>query len=378
MTSDSSQHSSRDSKLDPGVADALRELSGIDATKARAIAEDWRVLGEDDVLDKIVALRSAADADRSLEFDTIFRAGLTFPISRVRLQSVYALSSGGDIDIAYALIRVLGNDEASDVRAAAAEALKAYSDPSVTRSISNFTISRINAALHRAIDDETNLVRGKALISLSAMRYEDAPDLIDAVYDQSIDDSALMSDALLAMGESGDRAWLPTIEDAFYSNQASVRIASVLAFGYLAEDEEVDRMAEPFDDHVLDVQKATVQALERIGGEQAREMLSLAETSSEPEVQDAARTALEALKADDELIYAISPAMIERGMFGTPTATSSSNRDLARYDAPTEEGWANITSEGDETDVADVGDDIGEDMEDYLESEEFFRDSNTN
>ena len=63
---------------------------------------------------------------------------------------------------------------------------------------------------------KTNVsVRGKALISLAAMRDEEAFDLIDAMFDEAIDDPEMMSDVLLAMGESGDRAWLPAIEDAF-------------------------------------------------------------------------------------------------------------------------------------------------------------------
>ena len=91
---------------------------------------------------------------------------------------------------------------------------------------------------------------------------------------------------------------------------------------------------------------ATIKALEQIGTDQAREMLSLAETSSEPEVQELASAALTALKADDDLVYAVSPTMIERGLFGVPASARRPGRDLSRYDAPTEEGWANVDSEG--------------------------------
>ena len=121
---------------------------------------------------------------------------------------------------------------------------------------------------------------------------------------------------------------------------------------------------------------ATIKALEQIGTTQAREMLSLAVSSSEPEVQQLAQAALDALKAEDDLMYAVSPTMVERGLFGVPASARNQARDVSRYDAPTEEGWANVTAEGREVDVAETPEDIGEDYEDYLESDEFFRESN--
>ena len=93
-------------------------------------------------------------------------------------------------------------------------------------------------------------------------------------------------------------------------------------------------------------------------------------------MQQLAQAALDALKAEDDLMYAVSPTMVERGLFGVPAAARNASRDMSRYDAPTEEGWANVTSEGQEVDVAETPEDIGEDYEDYLESDEFFRESN--
>ena len=363
---------------DPQVSQMLRDLSGIDDAQARKIVNAWLEWPQDEVLGTISELRRVAEVDRSLEFDSLFRAATTFPSSDVRSESVRALASGGSVKIAQSLIAVIEGDESSTIRAAAAESLYGFSDPTQSRNVSSMTLGRVSSALRNAANMDEPLVRGKALISLAALRDEEAPDLIDAMFDEAIGNGPLMADVLCAMGETGDRSWLPTIEDAFYSNDAQVRIAAVAAFGNLAGDDDVDALSEPFDDHVLEVQMATIKALEQIGTDQAREMLSLAETSSEPEVQELASAALTALKADDDLIYAVSPTMIERGLFGVPASARRPGRDLSRYDAPTEEGWANVDSEGLEQEVAPTAEDIGEDFEDYLESEEFFRDSNTN
>ena len=378
MTSNGPQIPAEGSDGDAGVSDVLRELSGIDDKQARSMAQAWRDWQLSDVLDTVVELRTVAESDRSLEFDALFIAALSFPAPEVRIEGVRALSNGGSLKIAQALLKVLEQDDAADVRAAASESLHALAEPSQARNIPKTTSSRIASALRRAASDDERVVRGKALISLAAMRDEEAFDLIDAMFDEAIDDPEMMSDVLLAMGESGDRAWLPTIEDAFYSNDARVRISAVMAFGNLANDDDVEGLAEPFDDHVLEVQMATVQALGNIGTPQAREMLSLAVSSSEPDVQQMAQTALDLLKAEDDLTYAISPDMVAQGLFGVPMGARKPARDLSRYDAPTEEGWVNVTPEGQEVDVAETPDDIGEDYEDYLESDEFFRDSNTN
>lgn len=360
------------------VSEALRDLSGVDEKQARSIVAAWRDWQLSDVVDTIVELRTVAETDRSLEFDTLFRAAIGFPDTKVRLESVRALSNGGSANIAQTLIEALERDEDVQVRAAAADSLHAFADPSQARNIPGTALARISDALGRAASQDERVVRGKALKALAAMRVEEVPDLIDAMFDDAIGDPELMSDVLLAMGETGDRSWLPTIEDAFYSGDAQIRIAAVMAFGAIAGDDDVESLSEPFDDHVLEVQMASVHALASIGSPQAREMLSLAVSSSEPEVQRIAQAALDMLKAEDDLIYAISPNMVAQGLFGAPMGARKPARDLSRYDAPTEEGWANVTPEGQEVDVAETPDDIGEDYEDYLESDEFFRESNIN
>ncbi len=356
----------------------LRDLSGVDDKRARSIVAAWRDWQLSDVLDTIVELRTVAETDRSLEFDTLFRAAIGFPDPKVRLESVRALSNGGSVNIAQTLLGALERDEDAEVRAAAAESLHAFAEPSQSSNISGTALSRIASTLSRAASQDERVVRGKALKALAAMRVDEVPELIDAMFDDAIGDPELMSDVLLAMGESGDRSWLPSIEDAFYSGDARIRIAAVMAFGEVGGDDDVESLSEPFDDHVLEVQMATVQALANIGSPQAREMLALAVKSSEPEVQRMAQTGLDLLKAEDNLMYAVSPDMVAQGLFGMPLGTRQPPRDLSRYDAPTEEGWANVTSEGQEIDVATTPEDIGEDYEDYLESDEFFRESNTN
>ena len=199
----------------------LRDLSGTDDAQARRIVNAWLEWPQDEVLDTISELRRVAEVDRSLEFDSLFRAATTFPSSDVRLESVRALASGGSVKIAQSLIAVIEGDESSTIRAAAAESLYGFSDPTQSRNVSSMTLGRVSSALRNAVNMDEPLVRGKALISLAALRDEEAPDLIDAMFDEAIGNGPLMADVLCAMGETGDRSWLPTIEDAFYQQRRS-------------------------------------------------------------------------------------------------------------------------------------------------------------
>ena len=332
-----------------------------------------------EVIDTIAELRRAAETDRSLEFDSLFRVATSFPAHRKSDWKAYGPSPKVAVSKSpNPSSQSLNEMKYQKIGAAAAQSLHAFSEPAQSRNVSKSALSRIATSLRNAIHVDERIIRGKSLIALAALHDDDAPDLIDTMFDEAIGDGPLMADVLTAMGESTDRSWLPTIEDAFFSNDPIVRIAAVLAFGKIARDDDVDSLSEPFDDQTLEVQIATVNALQNIGSPQARDMLGLAaEDSSEPAVQQTAQAALDFLKAEDDLIYAISPTMVERGLFGVPTAGRTPARDMSRYDAPTDEGWANVDSEGEEIDVAETEEDIGDDYEDYLESDEFFRESNT-
>ena len=110
MTTDSQQPS------ESGVSDVLRELSGIDDAEARSIVDVWKEWQVTEVIDTIAELRRAAETDRSLEFDSLFRVATSFPAPEVRLESVRALSEGGSFKIAQSLIAVLERDEVSEIR----------------------------------------------------------------------------------------------------------------------------------------------------------------------------------------------------------------------------------------------------------------------
>ncbi len=356
--------------------DSLKLLSGISRTEAHRLTALWTAWDESMVLDVVQALQRISGTNPGVEFDTVFKAGTASPIDEVREICVRSLSGSTDLELVTLFIGMLENDDSNKVRCVAAETLEGFADLANDRRLPAPYSRRVVDALAKAVTTDVHPVRGKALISLAAMPRFDATRYISMLHESTVDDDPTFAYVVAAMGKSGDRRWLPEIENALDSLDACVRGAAAKAFGAIAEDDDVETLNEPLDDHVLEVQLAAVAALKTIGTPSARNMLKMAEKSSEPAVQEAAKSSLAALKDEDELIFAVSPTMLDRGLYGAPFAGDGHERDLTRYDAPTQEGWANVDSEGQELDIAPFSDDIGEDMEDYFESDEFFQSSN--
>ena len=356
--------------------DSLKLLSGISRAEAHKLTSLWSTWDDSQVLETFESLQRISTSSRGSEFDTIFKASASGPIDEVREICVESLRGSTDLELVTIFIDLLKNDRSQKVRCAAAEVLEGFADLASDRRLPASHTDRVLEALASAVTQEAHPIRGKALISLGSMPRFDSSPYITLLKESTRADHVEFEDVLAAMGKSGDRRWLPDIEDALNSFNAGVRAAAVKAFGAIAEDDDVEVLNEPLDDHVLEVQLATVTALKTMGTPFARNMLKVAEESSEPAVQEAAKSSLAALNDEDELIYAVSPAMLDRGLYGAPIAADGQQRDLARYDAPTQEGWAHVDSEGEERDIAPTAEDIGEDMEDYLESDEFFKSSN--
>ena len=208
-----------------------------------------------------------------------------------------------------------------------------------------------------------------------SVEYSGLPDgepseVIERKFDADSEDSDALAFAYAAMGRSSERQWLPEVLHALDHPAAKVRESAALAFGDLADpDDGLGYLETLLDDDELDVQLAAVSALRTIGTSDARAMLTQTiELTSEPDVRERAEEALVQLREDDELHQAVTPEMMESGLYGGGGTAAAPERDLGRYDAPTEEGWAGLGDAG-----AGQDEDIGEDMEDYYESEEFWR-----
>ena len=354
--------------------DSIRHLSGLSRAEAHKIVRTWHEQDADSIIETIHLMRDTSLKDPSLEFDTVLKSLLRHQSPAVRIACLDAMAGNSDMELATLTIDLLEHDTSHNVKCAAARVLGALTE---NAELSDSHQRRVIIALTKAAKStESTQLRGEALVAIAAIPRFDATELISELKDTPSQSPETTIQILTAMGKTSDRYWLPHITDALGNHHAEVRATATISFGMIAtNDEDVAMLNEPLDDHVLEVQLAAIQALRNIGSQSAREMLKQAQDNSEPEVAHNAKEALKALKAEDELIYAVSPEMLERGLYGA-AINSTPDRDLTRYNAPTQEGWAHLISSGEEINMAPAAEDIGEDMEDYLESDEFFKSSN--
>ena len=130
-----------------------------------------------------------------------------------------------------------------------------------------------------------------------------------------------------------------------------------MAIGELGGEPHLRALEGPLDDEDLTVQLAAISAVERIGGDVAKNMLELRLISAEPRVVELVRQALETMKEEEDLDEVVTQEMA-RAMFGA--GDTLPGIDTEGYEPAEIEGWANLP---DPSEVDDFGTGITEEAE---------------
>ena len=358
--------------------DALRMLAGLSRADATELTDQWANWPAEIVRGTVQRLGEVVATNGGIEFDELFSLCLTNDDAEIRECAVVALTGNGDSRLVAAFSDLLRNDTAEAVREKSVFALGAYADFADAGRLTPYRLSRVRTALADATEDDSIQVAGAALIAYAGMPGDSPTELIEEWCDRFGNDDAALSFAVAAMGRSSARHWFPDVLQALDHPSEVVRESATVAFGELANlDDDLGCLDTQLDDDSLEVQLAAVTALRMIGTSDARAKLTeTIDITSEPTVREAAVAALRQLKDEDELRHAVTPEMEASGLYGGGGTAATTDRDIGRYDAPTEEGWG-IVPEDDARDGGtgqiDEDEDIGEDLEDWYESEEFWR-----
>lgn len=371
--------------------ETLRGLSGLSRADATELTAQWDAQPVSLVRETLARLGEISASDRGVEFDELFTLCLLHDDDEIRECAVVALTGNGDSRMLESFSDLLRNDPVESVRESAALALGAYAELAEDGRLMSHRLEQLCDTLVEATGDASVSVAGAALVAYAGMPAGSPTEVIEAWCDRSADDATMMSYAIAAMGRSGERQWFQDIRAAMDHPSARVREAATQAFGELANpDDDLECIDDLLDDYSLEVQLAAVTALRMLGSSEARELLAkVCANNPEPSVQESALSALLELKDDDDLRHAVTPEMEESGLYGGGGTALERSRDIGRYDAPTEEGWGLMSeedyaeAEGDEEDSEELryedieeleeDEDIGEDLEDWYESDEFHR-----
>ncbi|MCX6020464.1 MAG: HEAT repeat domain-containing protein [Chloroflexi bacterium] len=146
-------------------------------------------------------------------------------------------------------------------------------------------------------EDEPLDVRRRALEAISPFSDETINDLIrDAYYSP---EQKMKASAVYAMGMHCDPAWLPVLLTEMKSPLAEMRFEAARACGEMEDERAAGALAEAVRDADRQVQRASIEALGRVGGAGARRVLKSLLLDDDPVVLEAAREALEELDSSE-------------------------------------------------------------------------------
>lgn len=291
----------------------LYHLSGLDASEAERVREHWSSLSVDLRRELMVRLKDWAEADFTLDFGAVFRIALDDEDAPVRAAAIEGLWEDQDVRLVSPLVECLRQDEAVEVRAAAAKSLGRFIFLGEMEKIRPKPRSLAYNALLDACQasDEHTEVQRRALESLAYVGSEAVIALIREAYRAS--EERMRISAVFAMGRSADTRWEDHVQRELFNPNPAMRYEAARACGELQLRDAVSDLEDLADDADAEVQSAALWALGQIDSERAREILEYYCCVENEAARDAAKSALEEWK----FLYGDLSAII-KPFFGEP------------------------------------------------------------
>ncbi len=237
-----------------------------------------------------------AESDFEVNFDEVFQRVLEDPDAAVRLAAVEGLWEDDDVRLVPTLARLLKDDPAAEVRAAAATSLGRFILSGELGKIRPRPHQQAFQALLAACTNEREdlEVRRRALESLAYSGEEVVTELLRAAYRHP--DERMRVSAVFAMGRSADNRWAAEVMRELHSPSPQMRYEAARACGELELEDAVPILVELLEDVDAEVQEAAIWALGQIGGDEARQALNACRQSDNEALRSAARDALRELE----------------------------------------------------------------------------------
>ncbi len=284
----------------------VAHLSDLGREAAGRFAREWADLPEATRVAVVREIDELAEDRVELQFGRVLRVALDDPSPVVRQLAVAALWEDEGSDLLGRLRGLLARDPSDDVRAEAARALGRFADRAAEGDLADDVADALRSELATVAADpaEPPHVRRLALESVGAFgKDRDIRTLILEAWES--DDQADRGSALYAMGQSRDRAWLPTLHDELATDEAVLRYEAARALGVIGSDAAVPELLAVMDgEEDVEVRHAAIGALGAIGGRAAvralRTLADHAEEADEALIEAALEEASNLDDADDD------------------------------------------------------------------------------
>ena len=238
-------------------------------------------------------LAELAEKDVELDFNPIFHFTLTDVEEAVRLASSEGLWEDESPALLDLLVILLRSDPSAVVRAAAATSLGRYVYLGEIGNLSRHRRDQAYSALMGVIlsNPPAALIYNRALESLAYTSNEQVDLLIKDAYQS--EDAGLRVASVVAMGRSNDRRYAPLVLKQLHNVLPNMREEAARACGELEVTEAVAQLGKLIDDSEADVILAAIGALAEIGGDEAKKLLEDTAKAEDEEIAAAATEALE-------------------------------------------------------------------------------------
>jgi HEAT repeat protein len=221
----------------------------------------------------VSVLAENGEANFELDFNDLFRVTLEDEDVQIRTSSVEGLWEDEEVDLVAPLARILREDQAMEVRAAAASSLGRFVLLGELEEIEPRYSGMALDALLQAVDspEEHLEVRRRAMESIAYVGDEVVQGIIEDAY--AHEDEAMRISAVFAMGRSADTVWSQIVQDELSSPNSAMRYEAARACGELELKDAVPALIRLVSDPDREVQFAAIASLGQIGGKKAREIL---------------------------------------------------------------------------------------------------------
>jgi len=344
---------------------SLPELSGLTNPQAEEFGQLWLEWSDERVLELVKRMVALCEEQPDVEFESIYRQGLVHANAQVRLSALSGLDESGDRKLIKPFCEMMTGDPSPVVRAAAAESLAYLSSLAQAGKLAPRDEKSLSEELFGVLgnEEEFDAVKLKALEAVSVFGGDRLTPYLEAAW--SSGDMSARQSSIYAMGRTSDPKWADRVVEDLEHDLVSVRYEATMAIGELGDEAHLRALEVPLDDEDLTVQLAAISAVERIGGDVAKDMLELRLVSSEPRVVELVQQALETMKEEEDLDEIVTQEMA-RAMFGA--GDTLPGIDTEGYEPAEIEGWANLPDPGEVDDfgtgITDEAEELGLDRGD--------------
>jgi HEAT repeat protein len=279
----------------------LADLSQMSMSDLPVFKKTWGMINITRRRQIISQLTELVKDNVELNFDLIFRHGLSDPDDEVRATAIDGLWENNDPLLIKKFINLMQNDTSDSVQASAAAALGKFVLLVECEEIRQSYKTTLSQALLTIIDDikKPVEVRRRALEAIAPLSIPAAREAIKKAYESR--DERFTISAIYAMGRTCDDAWLPILYKEMDNADAEIRYEAAGACGEIGVEESVSHLVEHIDDPDIEVRLAVIQSLAKIGGSEAKKSLQRITRKDNIAIREAIEQALGEIETMEDM-----------------------------------------------------------------------------